>query len=85
MFMFPLKDLARKELSNQNLQQLSMLVRANDCWPAHRAGLLRCNFFGQPRSVSKFPPFFIFVGKIVGGVGGEGIYRNQQIFSRIVD
>ena len=26
-------------------------------WPAHRAGPLRCNFFGQPGSVSKFPPF----------------------------
>ena len=26
-------------------------------WPAHRAGLLWSNFFGQPGSVSKFPPF----------------------------
>ena len=40
-------------------------------WPAHHAGLLGCNFFGQPGSVSKFSPFF--VGKIVVGVGGEGI------------
>ena len=44
------------------------------CWPAHRAGLLWSIFFGQPGSVSKFST--IFVGKIVGGVGGEGIYRN---------
>ena len=28
----------------------------------------------QPGSASKFPPFF--VGKIVGGVGGQGIYKN---------
>ena len=25
------------------------------------------------------------MGKIVGGMGGEGIYRNYQIFSRIVE
>ena len=37
-------------------------------WPAHRAGLLRCNFFGQPGSVSKFPPF-LWVKLWVGWVG----------------
>ena len=34
-------------------------------WPAH---LLRCNFFGQPGSVSKFPPF-LWVKLWVGWVG----------------
>ena len=34
-------------------------------WPAHRAGLLRCNFFD---SVSKFPPF-LWVKLWVGWVG----------------
>ena len=37
-------------------------------WPAHCAGLLRCNFFGQPGSVSKFPPF-LWVKLWVGWVG----------------
>ena len=37
-------------------------------WPAHRAGLLRCIFFGQPGSVSKFPPF-LWVKLWVGWVG----------------
>ena len=37
-------------------------------WPAHRAGLLRWNFFGQPGSVSKFPPF-LWVNLWVGWVG----------------
>ena len=37
-------------------------------WPAHRAGLLCCNFFGQPGSVSKFPPF-VWVKLWVGWVG----------------
>ena len=37
-------------------------------WPAHRAGLLRCNFLGQPGSVSKFPPF-LWVKLWVGWVG----------------
>ena len=38
------------------------------CWPALRAGLLCCNFFGQPGSVSKFPPF-LWVKLWVGWVG----------------
>ena len=38
------------------------------CWPAHRAGLLRCNIFGQPGRVSKFPPF-LWVKLWVGWVG----------------
>ena len=37
-------------------------------WPALRAGLLCCNFFGQPGSVSKFPPF-LWVKLWVGWVG----------------
>ena len=37
-------------------------------WPALRAGLLCCNFFGQPGSVSKFPPF-LCVKLWVGWVG----------------
>ena len=37
-------------------------------WPALRAGLLCCNFFGQPGSVSKFPPF-VWVKLWVGWVG----------------
>ena len=37
-------------------------------WPALRAGLLRCNFFGQPGSVSKFPRF-VWVKLWVGWVG----------------
>ena len=37
-------------------------------WPAHRAGLLRCNFLGQPGSVSKFPTF-LWVKLWVGWVG----------------
>ena len=37
-------------------------------WPAHRAGLLRCNSFGQPGSVYKFPPF-LWVKLWVGWVG----------------
>ena len=37
-------------------------------WPAHRAGLLRCNFFYQPGSVSKCPPF-LWVKLWVGWVG----------------
>ena len=36
-------------------------------WPALRAGLLCCNF-GQPGSVSKFPPF-VWVKLWVGWVG----------------
>ena len=38
------------------------------CWPALRAGLLCCNFFGQPGSVSKFPPF-VWIKLWVGWVG----------------
>ena len=38
------------------------------CWPALRAGLLCCNFFGQPGSVSKFPPL-LWVKLWVGWVG----------------
>ena len=38
------------------------------CWPAHGAGLLWSNFFGQPGSVSKFPPF-LCVKLWVGWVG----------------
>ena len=38
------------------------------CWPALRAGLLCCNYFGQPGSVSKFPPF-LWVKLWVGWVG----------------
>ena len=37
-------------------------------WPALRAGLLCCNFFGQPGSVSKFPPF-VWIKLWVGWVG----------------
>ena len=37
-------------------------------WPALRAGLLSCNFFGQPGSVSKFPPL-LWVKLWVGWVG----------------
>ena len=37
-------------------------------WPAHRAGLLWLNFFGQPGSVSKFPPL-LWVKLWVGWVG----------------
>ena len=40
----------------------------HDFWPAHRAGLLWSNFFGQPGSVSKFPPF-LCVKLWVGWVG----------------
>ena len=38
------------------------------CWPALGAGLLCCNFFGQPGSVSKFPPL-LWVKLWVGWVG----------------
>ena len=38
------------------------------CWPAHRAGLLWLNFFGQSGSVSKFPQF-LCVKLWVGWVG----------------
>ena len=37
-------------------------------WPALRAGLLCCNFFGQPGSVFKFPPL-LWVKLWVGWVG----------------
>ena len=37
-------------------------------WPALRAGLLCCIFFGQPGSVSKFPPL-LWVKLWVGWVG----------------
>ena len=37
-------------------------------WPALCAGLLCCNFFGQPGSVSKFPPL-LWVKLWVGWVG----------------
>ena len=37
-------------------------------WPALRAGILCCNFFGQPGSVSKFPPL-LWVNLWVGWVG----------------
>ena len=37
-------------------------------WPAHRAGLLWLNFFGQPGSFSKFPPL-LWVKLWVGWVG----------------
>ena len=45
-------------------------VNFHSDWPAHRAGLLRCNFFGQPGSVSKFPPFLwvkLWVGWVERG------------------
>ena len=45
------------------------LIAWNLCnWPALRAGLLCCNFFGQPGSVSKFPPL-LWVKLWVGWVG----------------
>ena len=43
-------------------------VPCSSYWPAHRAGLLWLNFFGQPGSVSKFPPF-VWVKLWVGWVG----------------
>ena len=46
----------------------SKLKWHNTYWPAHRAGLLWSNFFGQPGSVSKFPPF-LCVKLWVGWVG----------------
>ena len=47
-------------------------------WPALRAGLLCCNFFGQPGSVSKFPPF-LWVNCGWGGWGGD-IQKLADIF-----
>ena len=46
--------------------RLSLSARHH--WPAHRAGLLWSNFFGQPGSVSKFPPF-LWVKLWMGWVG----------------
>ena len=43
-------------------------IQAGGGWPAHRAGLLWSNFFGQPGSVSNFPPF-LWVKLWVGWVG----------------
>ena len=45
-------------------------------WPAHRAGLLRCDFFGQPGNVSKFSPF-LWVKLWVGWVGRGYIEINR--------
>ena len=45
------------------------LIKFITCdWPALCAGLLCCNFFGQPGSVSKFSPF-LWVKLWVGWVG----------------
>ena len=46
-------------------------------WPVHRAGLLWSNFFGQPGSVSKFPPFLCV--KLWVGWVGRG-YREIRYF-----
>ena len=43
-------------------------VLVDTLWHALRAGLLCCNFFGQPGSVSKFPPL-LWVKLWVGWVG----------------
>ena len=49
-------------------KELSVVMQITYIWPALRAGLLCCNFFGQPGSVSKFPPF-LWVKLWVGWVG----------------
>ena len=49
------------------LRHAHWVMETND-WPAPLAGLLRCIFFGQPGSVSKFPPF-LWVKLWVGWVG----------------
>ena len=43
-------------------------IMLENLWPEHRAGLLWSIFFGQPGSVSKFPPF-LWVKLWVGWVG----------------
>ena len=48
--------------------KVKVWLPVSDYWPALRAGLLCCNFFGQPGSVSKFPPF-VWVKLWVGWVG----------------
>ena len=52
----------------RNLLCITSVFMAYLYWPALRAGLLCCNFFGQPGSVSKFPPF-VWVKLWVGWVG----------------
>ena len=47
---------------------VSSCLQLRSSWPAHRAGLLWLNFFGQSGSVSKFPPF-LCVKLWVGWVG----------------
>ena len=55
--------------STLRMVKLFHLTLYNGCnWPALRAGLLCCNFFGQPGSVSKFPPLS-WVKLWVGWVG----------------
>ena len=63
MFMRSSKDLWKWPLYNINKWDV---VWIGCHWPAHRAGLLWSNFFGQPGSVSKFPPFLwvkLWVGR----------------------
>ena len=47
-------------------------------WPAHRAGLLWLNFFGQSESVSKFPPFWCV--KLWVGWVGRGYIEISRYF-----
>ena len=55
-----------------------IVERLPSIWPAHRAGLLRSNLFGQPGSVYKFPPF-LWIKLWVGGWGGD-IQKLADIF-----
>ena len=63
---FLYKSTFKLDLSEFALNHLKLLDPFN--WPAHRAGLLWSNFFGQPGSVSKFPQF-LCVKLWVGWVG----------------
>ena len=72
IFMFSILDsmaqVNYKLLSNYRKHQQYTPTITDDKvhWPGLRAGLLCCNFFGQPGSVSKFPPLLwekLWVGR----------------------
>ena len=69
----PHKHTVRNTQANKTLKEPLIALNGHwqlsSChWPAHHAGLLWSNFFGQPGSVSKFPPF-LCVKLWVGWVG----------------
>ena len=60
-----------------SIQKYTSHIHVDD-WPAHRAGLLWSNFFGQPGSVSKFAPF-LWV-KLWVGWAGRGYTEISRYF-----